>query len=311
MSSSRTSFNRAVLRFIACSVGLMMLPTVLFSAEVAVIKSQDLLPYDQAVAGFRSVSRANIAEYNMKGDETTGPGIIEQIRQHKPDAVLAVGVKAAVLAKKQISDIPLVYCVVIDPEKYGLEEGNITGILLEVPINSQFKIFKAAVPTLKRIGVLYDPAKTAGLIHNAQKEANRLGLELVAVEVRSLKEVPATIRSLLPQVQGLWMVPDSTVITADSFRLILLATYEKNIPFMAFSESFVKTGALLSLSPDYFQIGKQASKLVDRVIERGIQNRGKAISPETARLTINVKTAKILGFEIPTEVLQTADEIIR
>jgi putative ABC transport system substrate-binding protein len=311
MSRCLTSSKRALLWLILWMVGLILEPAAAFSFQVAVIKSQDLLPYDQAVAGFRSVSRANITEYDMKEDDNTGAGIIEQIHQLKPDAVLAVGVKAAVLAKKQISDIPLVYCVVIDPEKYGLEEGNITGILLEVPINSQFKVFKAAVPTLKRIGVLYDPAKTAGLIRKAQKEADRLGLELVAVEVRSLKEVSARIRSLLPQVQGLWMVPDSTVITADSFRLILLATYEKNIPFMAFSESFVKTGALLSLSPDYFQIGKQASKLVDRVIERGIQNRGKAISPETARLTINVKTAKILGFEIPTEVLQTADEIIR
>ncbi len=279
--------------------------------EVAVIKSQDILPYNQAVEGFRNLTRLEVIEYDMKGDMEEGLRIVKQVKRLKPAAVLAVGSKAAVLAKENLSEVPVVYCVVIDPEKYGLQDGNITGVALEIPVSTQLKTFKAVVPTLKRIGVVYDPAKTSGLIRTAQEEARQLGLELIAVEVSTIKDLPETIRSLLPRVQGLWMVPDSTVITSDSFQFILLNTLERNIPFMVFSDNFVKAGALLALSPDYFSIGRQSSLLVDKVIHSGIPDRKSVIRPETARLTINLKTAKILGLEIPEGVLNTADEVVQ
>lgn len=291
--------------------GLIVDPAAASPPQVAIIKSQDLLPYNQAIEGFRSVTQARVVEYNMKGDIEEGLKIIKQIEQLKPAVVLAVGSKAATLAKENLSDIPLVYCAVIDPEKYGLQTGDVTGIALEIPVNAQLKTFKAVVPTLKRIGVVYDPSKTSGLIRTAQEEARRLGLELVTAKVSSAKDLPGTIRSLLPQIQGLWMIPDSTVITADSFQFILLSTLEQNIPFMVFSNSFVKAGALLALSPDYFAIGTQSSLLVDKVIKNGVADRGEVIYPQTARLTINLKTAKILGLEIPERVLSTADEVFQ
>ncbi|MBI3812669.1 MAG: ABC transporter substrate-binding protein [Nitrospirae bacterium] len=292
-------------------MGLILDPAAAFSFQVAVIKSQDLLPYDQTVEGYRSLTQVEVVEFNMKGDTEEGLRIVQQIKRLKPAAVLAVGSKAAVLAKENLSETPLVYCAVIDPGKYGLRTGNITGIALEIPIEAQLKTFIAMVPGLKRIGVMYDPSKTSGLIRVAEEAAGRLGLELVKGEVKTVKEIPVTIRGLLPKIQGLWMIPDSTVITTDSFQIILLTTLEKNIPFMAFSSSFVKAGALLALSPDYLAIGRQSSLLVDQVIRKGIADRGGVIYPETTRLTINIKTARILGLEIPKEILKMADEVFQ
>ena len=311
MSRLPTFINGSFLGLLFLVAVVIVEPTVVSSAEVAVIKSQDMLPYDRAIEGYRSLTQARVTEYNMKGDIGEGFKIVEQIKRFKPAAILAVGSKAAVLAKGNLSEIPIVYSVVIDPEKYGLQSGNVIGIALEIPVNSQLKKFKEVVPNLKRIGVVYDPNKTSRLIRAAQEEARHLGLELVAVEVSTAKDLPGTIRTLLPQVQGLWMVPDSTVITMDSFQFILLATLERNIPFMVFSDNFVKAGALMALSPDYLAIGKQSSLLVDKVIKNGISDRGKVISPEKERLIINLKTAKILGLEIPGEILRTADEVIQ
>ncbi|MBI3595991.1 MAG: ABC transporter substrate-binding protein [Nitrospirae bacterium] len=311
MSRLSAIFSRAFLWLVFWAVPFVLQPVVASSAEVAVIKSQDLLPYDQAVEGFRRHTKVDVVEYNMQGDVNEGMKIVGQAKRRKLAAVLAVGSKAAGLARESFPDIPLVYCLVIDPNRYGLQSGNVTGIDLEIPIQSQFKAFKSVVPALKRIGVLYDPTKTSGLIRSAREEARHLNLELVEAEVRTAQEIPGAIRSLLPQIQGLWMVPDSTVITNDSFQFILLTTLEKGIPFMAFSDSFVKAGALLALSPDYVSIGKQSSVLVDQVIRSGIPDQGKVIYPETARLTINLKTAKILGLDIPEEVLKTADEVFR
>lgn len=303
--------NSTFFRLILCAASLLVPPSVAFSAEVAVIKSQDVLPYDQSIQGFRNITRAEVIEYNMKGDVEEGLKIVEQIRRRKPAAVLAVGSKAAVLAKENLSGIPIVYCAVIDPERYGLQAGDVTGIVLEIPVNSQLRAFKSVVPALKRIGVVYDPTKTSGLIRQAQEEARRLGLELVPVEISSAKDLPGALRSLLPKIEGLWMVPDSTVITADSFQFILLETLERHIPFMAFSTNFVKAGALLALSPDYFAIGRQAAVLMDKVVKIGISDQGKVIYPEGGRLIINLKTADILGLKIPEEILGVASEVIQ
>lgn len=311
MSKCPIFSNRPLFCLILCAAFLLAPTSVVFSAEVAVIKSQDVIPYDQSIQGFRSITRAEVIEYNMKGDVEEGLKIVEQIRRRNPAAVLAVGSKAAVLAKENLPGIPIVYCAVIDPERYGLQAGDVTGIALEIPVNSQLRAFKSVVPDLKRIGVVYDPTKTSGLIRQAQEEARRLGLELVPVEVSSAKDLPGAIRSLLPNIQGLWMVPDSTVITADSFQFILLETLERHIPFMAFSTNFVKAGALLALSPDYFAIGRQSSLLMDKVVKSGISDPGKVINSEGGRLIINLKTADILGLKIPEEILGAASEVIR
>jgi putative ABC transport system substrate-binding protein len=281
------------------------------SSPVAVIKSQDLLPYNQAVEGFRRATRTEVIEYDMKGEVEEGLKIVKQIKQLRPTVVLAVGAKAAVLAKEHLSEFPLVYCAVIDPDKYGLQAGRITGVVLEIPVKFQLQIFKEVVPSLERIGVVYDPSKTAGLIREAKAEADLLGLELVAEPISTGKALPGTIRNLLPRVQGLWMVPDSTVITTDSFQFMLLNTLERNVPFMAFSDNFVKAGALLALSPDYPAMGKQSSHLVDEIVRSGAPVQGRAVYPDTARLAINLKTARILGLQIPENVLSKADEVFQ
>ncbi len=281
------------------------------SAEVAVIKSHDLPPYNQAVKGFLSATQASVTEYHLAGDAQGDTGIVNKVKRSRPDVILAVGAKAATLAKENLSETPMVYCAVITPEKHGFTVGNITGIAMEIPVKEQFRVFKSAVPTLKHIGVVYDPSKTESLIRRAREEAHLLGLELIAVAVSHPRDLPGAIRRLLPQVQGVWMVPDSTVMTTDSIQFILLTTLQENVPLMAFSSALVKSGALLSLSPDYFTIGKQSSRLIDKILTNPNSPRGKIVYPEASYVSINLKTARILGIDIPNEILSQAGEVFK
>ncbi len=289
----------------------LLVPIQAVSAEVAVIKSHDLPPHNQAVKGFLSTTRASVSEYQLMGDTQGDAGIVNKVRRSRPDVILAVGAKAASLAKENLSETPMVYCVVIAPEKYGFTVGKMTGIAMEVPVKEQFRVFKSTIPTLKHIGVVYDPSKTEGLIRLARQEAQALGIEVIAVKISHPKELPGAIRRLLPQVQGFWMVPDSTVMTTDSIQFILLATLQENIPFMAFSSALVKSGALLSLSPDYFTIGKQSSSLIDKIRMNPNFVRGGIVYPEETHFSINLKTARILGIDISNEVLSQADEVFK
>lgn len=275
---------------------------------VAIVKSQDLGPYDRAVAGFKEATSNHVVEFVLKsGPEGNNEAIVREIGTTRPDVIFAVGAKAAVFAKSNLEQFPLVYAMVINPEKYGLEGKNIIGIPLDVPAAEQFKVLKRILPSLRRIGIIYDPKRSGELVENAKGEAQDLGLSVKTVKIQNRNEVPNAIREMKDQVDALWMVPDSTVYSEESLPFIFTFTLDEKIPFMAFSESFVDAGALLSLSSDYEDVGRQGSLKIDEIL---IGKAGNSSQPSRYRMVINLKTARRLNIEIPASIQEKASRII-
>lgn len=301
-------------------ISLIILSTFLFSflstndgyaAEIAVIKSKDIASYNQALEGFRAVSSANLKVYDMKGDLMEGYRIIDEIRSEKPDMILTIGVKAARVVKEKVGDIPVVFCMVMNPEKYGIKGPNITGVSLKISAKKQFDNAKLVIPGIGRIGVIYDPQKTGGIIEEAVRIAKGSGLDLVAYKVNSEKEVARALRDIINRVDALWMIADPTVVTKDSFRYILITLFDNNIPLISFSERSVEAGALLSLEPDYKVIGQQTGMLANRIIEGANPQNLPIESPKRFRLSINLNIAQKIGLKIPSEVINTTAKVYR
>lgn len=285
------------------------------AAEIVVLKSSDLAAYNQALAGFRAeanriaVPHYKITEYNIEGDLERGRKLARKIHATDVDMVMTVGLKATLAAKLELPDTPVVFVMVLDPTRHELNGRNITGILLDVPVERQLGTIHSMLPALNRLGVLYDPSKTSQTIEEARRTARSHGLELVAKPVSSERDVPEAVRALLTQVQGLWLIPDSTVLTEDSLKFLLSETLNHNLPVIGFSEEFVKSGALASVSVAYDDIGRQAWDLARRIIEKRLTLPMKPVPADRLRTAVNQSTAKYLGLDIPKEILQQADKI--
>jgi putative tryptophan/tyrosine transport system substrate-binding protein len=293
------------------SLLLAPLPAVAVT-EIVILKSSDIAAYNQAIAGFKAAlpGTVTLIEYDLQGDLEKGRKLARKIRASDPALVLAVGLKAAKAAQLEIVDIPILYSMVLDPAKYGLSTPNMTGVLLEVPLDRQLAAIKTLLPHVKHIGTLYDPAKTASAID----EANRLlrhsnNADLNATPVSSEKEVPAALGKLLATVGALWLIPDSTVLTDESLRFILNSALEAHVPVIGFSREFAKTGALLCLSVNYQDIGRQAGQLARRILDGRVTLPLRPIHPDRVEMTLNMKTAKYLGIEIPRDMENRADEL--
>ena len=286
-------------------------PSPLAAYEIAILKSSDIAAYNQAVSGLQAelAEVATLTVYDLEGDVARGKKLARKIRASDAALVIAVGLKAALAAKVELVDIPVIYCMVLDPEKYDLRAPNLTGISMRVPIERQFNTIHALVPTLKHLGVLYDPEKTAPLVEEARRVAARLGLDLVEHKVHSEKELPAAIRALLPKVQGLWLVPDSTVLTEESIRFVLGAALDQNVPVLGFSSEFVRNGALAGLSINPEDIGRQAALIARKILNHADRTIPVTVSPDRVRLAVNLKTAKYLGLTLPPDVMRRADEL--
>jgi putative ABC transport system substrate-binding protein len=277
--------------------------------DIAILKSADITAYNQAVETFKAaMPDSKFVAYDLQGDLERGYKLAKKIRATNADLVLAVGIKAALAAKREIPDIPIVYSMVLDPQKNGLTADNMVGITLEVPVERQFREMRSVLPGLKRVGVLYDPEKTGDLVDEARRQARNVGIELIGRQLRSEKEVPAATRSLIPEIEALWLIPDSTVLTEESINFLLSAALESNRPIIGFSSELVRNGALIGLSVNYEDIGRQAAGIA-RKIFNGQLKAPAVFPPEKLRLALNVKTGKFLGIAIPADVVNRADQL--
>lgn len=297
---------------LACVLGLCALWVSESTAmDIAILQSSNNEAYREAVAGLKATGPigAIYTEYDAQGDLELGKKLARKVQESKASLIVAVGLKAALAAKEEIADIPIVYMMILDPLKYQLTAANMTGTLLEVPVGRQLKILRMFLPNLKKLGTLYDPAKTSSRLKEAARQATHSDFQLEGFPVESEKDVPQQLRTLLSNKAGaLWLVPDSTVLTNESVQFILESALEHQIPVIGFSPEFTRLGALLSISVTYGEVGRETGLLAKRILD------GEQLLPlnpkpiERLKITVNLKAARFLGITFPKEVTSLIDE---
>lgn len=279
------------------------------AAEIAILKSSSIGAYDQAITGFKSTapSGAIYSEYDLQGDLDQGRKLARKIRASEASLVVAVGLKAALAAKLEIVDIPIVYMMILDPSKHNLNAPNMTGTLLEIPAERQFKILRAFLPELRRLGVLSN-SSSQPRVKDTIAQAATQSFQLQAFPVESEKDVPQQLRSLVGSTDALLLMPDATVLTNESIGYILETSLARRVPVIGFSPEFTRLGALLSVSVSYGEVGRETGVLAKRILEGDRKLPAKPIPIERLKITVNLKTARFLGIEFPKEVNHLIDE---
>jgi len=278
--------------------------------DIAILQSSNIPAYDEAVAGLKATGPigAIYTEYDAQGDLELGKKLARKLRASNVSLVVAVGLKAALAAKVEIVDVPIVYMMILDPLKHQLTAANMTGTLLEIPLDRQLKIMRSFLPALHRIGMLYDPAKSSSRVKEAEQQAAISDFQLKGRPVESEKEVPQQLRALLSDVEALWLIPDSTVLTNESIGFILETALARQIPVIGFSPEFTRLGALLSMSVNYGNVGRETGLLAKSILD------GERLLPlnpvpiERLKITVNLKTARFLGLTFPKELMSFIDE---
>ena len=287
------------------------LPNSAHANEIAILKSADIAPYNQAIDSFKAVLTTGntFVEHDLQGDVARGRKLAPKIRASDASLVLAVGVKAALVAKLELPDIPVIFCMVLDPAKHDRVEQRLRERFSEVPIERQLATMRSVLPGRRKIGLLYDPEKSARLVQEARRQAKELNLELVERQVASERDVPASLRALLPAIEALWLLPDSTVLNEESIKFLLSTALDSNLPVIGFSSDLVRRGALAGLSVRYDDVGRQAGQLARRILSGQPVPFSTVVPPDQVQLSLNLKTARFLRISIPPEVVDRANEV--
>jgi len=291
------------------------------AVQISIMVSQRSEAHNAALTAFlQAIEKSQQIEtitYNLGGNMKMGIEAAKWIRKGKPNLVLAVGTTAALAAKKELMDIPIVFCMVLNPASSGLVKhmkssgGSITGASLDIPLETQYKYIKMLIPDVKSIGVIYNPEETGILVQEAVRVAKAGNISLTAKAISSEREVPDALKSMLNKVDILWSVADGTVFSPQSTQYILLTTLRARVPFMGLSPAFVKAGALMALSCDYTDIGKQAAEIAKSILDGENPGDIPIAVPRKISLYINLRTAEHIGLSIPKSAIKLADEVIR
>ena len=300
---------------------LLMLPPMSHSAvKVFAVKSSEIEPYNRAIRGAKAAfTTARLAEdsitvFGLEGDEVKWKEILKKVREERPHLIMTFGTFATELAKRDVKDVPIVFSTVLNPEEsrivesLGPHNGNVTGASLDVPFETQFSYILRIVPHASKIGVLYNPKETGGLVERARAAALKMGLNLVTEAVVDESSLPRAIHRLMGKIDVLWSVADSTVFSSPAVYEIIIEAIDRKIPFMGLSPSFVRAGALFSIKWDDTDIGRQAGETAIKVISMSENVSEIPVStPRDISLSINLRTAKAIGITIPEKVLKRAE----
>ncbi|MGH7775064.1 MAG: ABC transporter substrate-binding protein [Candidatus Binatia bacterium] len=257
---------------------------------------------------------------NAKGDRTALESMARELLSLKVRLILTTGTRATRVAKEATREIPIVFVHPADPVALGLVNsmaqpgGNTTGVagLSLQMTEKRMELLKEVVPKLRQIHVFYD-ANNKFSKENfalAQKAAAKLGLEVAERPIKSVEELKASISGIQKgEGDALFHVPDDLVEGQADF--IFEAARKVKLPTMFNEERWVTRGGLAAYGPNYYQMGRQASQLVSKIIKGEKPQNLPVERANKFDLVINLRTANLISLSIPSEVVKRADRVIR
>ena len=236
----------------------------------------------------------------------------------KVDVIVAGGNEAAIAAKQVTSVIPIVFAVAADPVGTGLVASlarpgsNVTGLSLQFTdlAGKRLELLREVVPGLRRLAVMANVSSHAAVLemHEVQKTARTLGLEVSTLEIRRAEDIAPAIEALKGHADALYVCGDP-LLNTNRNRLNILAAAAQ-LPTMEPFREHIEAGGLLSYGANFPDLFRRAGDYVDKIL-RGAKPADIPVEqPIKFDLVINLTTAKALGLNVPPSVLARANEVI-
>ena len=279
-----------------------------------------------ALEGFRAglelrTSRYELDVVNVHSDEAAARERLRSWAETPVDLVLALGTRAAQLAREHAGPVPVVFTAVTNPVLTGVAEGwegsgaDVTGNSNWIPAATVLRTFRRAVPGMRRLGVIASrknpvPAAEIEEMKAALAADPNGGLELEVRLVDTGDELTEAARHLVERVDAIWIPIDFLVY--ENLHRIRAVTDPAKIPLLSSSKKGAEAGAIVGIIVDYSNLGKNAAALAVRILEDGDAPRSIPIGRLSGyRTIVHLARAREIGYRLPLEVVCTADQILR
>jgi putative ABC transport system substrate-binding protein len=246
--------------------------------------------------------------------------LAKELAALQPDFILTSTTPATAAMLQHTRTIPIIFVLVGDPIGNGFVAslahpgGNATGFTpIEGSLGGKWvELLKEIAPRVARVTLMFNPptATFVEAYRNAFKAAAAsLGVEAILSPVHDMSELESVIAAQAREPNsGLVVIPDAFTISHRA-EITLLADHYR-VPAIYWSRSFAELGGLISYGPVLVDEYRRAAAYADRVLKGEKPSELPVQAPVKFELVINLKTAKVLGLEVPFHLQQLADEVI-
>jgi putative tryptophan/tyrosine transport system substrate-binding protein len=271
-------------------------------------------------AGYKEGENIIVEVEDVKGARSQLQSALDELVSKRVDVILTTGTRATQAAMATTKEIPIVFRHPADPVTLGLVRnvnrpgGNVTGVAaFSLDANQKrLEVLKQIIPNLRRIHVFYDANNrfSPDNFAAAEKSARQLKLDVLEYPVKTARE----FKSALAQMEvnpgdAIFQIADDLVESQGS--VLLDEAKKRRMATMFHSEVWADKGSLATYGPNYYEMGRQAADLVDKIL-KGAHPKDLAVAHANKfDLAINLRTASSIGLKIAPEVLKKADKVIR
>lgn len=290
---------RSFLRTCLLLLTFALLPQAM-AANVALVLSDLSGPYAEFATGFE--------EYGSKSNwKISYSGKIDGLSSaaSRPELIIAVGSEAFRGALALGGNTPILatliprqsYEKILGESGRSRTRGSTSAIYLDQPPARFAAFVKNLLPGAQRIGLLTSDETRASLPATRQALA---GLMIDSEDVLGDATLLGALNSLMPRVNLLLALPDSTIYKRDNIKAILVTSYRHQRPVIAFSKAFVSAGALAAIYSTPGQIAHQAADLLNSLPSSNSQLPPPQ-APSFFAISINTNVAQSLSLDVPDE----------
>ncbi len=255
---------------------------------------------------------------NAQGDMGTLNSLVDAALTEGADLLIPLSTVALQVTVNRVHDLPIVFTLVANGVVAGAGRSNedhlpnVTGVFHGSGYDEVMALVREILPAARTVGTLFSSSEANSVFHkeNLVKAAQRIGLEVVALPVSVSTEIADAALALMSRKIDVVCQVGSSVIVP-GFPSIVQAAERAKLPIFGFQSSFVQAGAVVVLTRDFWDAGREAGDLVVRVM-RGESPAAIPFQPvKKTKLIVNLAAAGRSGLTLPTAVIKRADQVIQ
>lgn len=253
---------------------------------------------------------------SAQGSSANAAQIAKQFVSNKPNVIVGIATPSTQALVATTKTIPIVFTAVTDPvaakltPSWEASKTNVTGVSDALSLESQIDMMLKIKPDAKNIGYVYSPSEVNSTIvlKELQVALGKRGMKIIAAPAQRTSDISTAAISLKGKVDLIYTTTDNNVVSA--YEALAKVANENKIPLLASDPDSAERGAIAALGMSYYDLGRQAGKIVIRILNG---EKPGDIPPQVGnitQLTINKKAAERQGVTLSEEVLKSAAKIV-
>ena len=267
--------------------------------------------------GWEEGKNLKLSYQSAQGNTGTAGQIARKFAGDKVDAIVAIATPSAQAAVAATKNVPVVFTAVTDPVAAKLVKDwkasgtNVTGVSDMLPLAAQMDLLLKVKPDAKRIGYVFSPGEVNSTIvlKELKTELKKRGMTVVEAAAPRTVDIPSAAKSLVGKVDVIYTTTDNNVVSA--YESMVRVAEEAKLPLVAADTDSVKRGAVAALGMNYYDLGRQTGKVVDRILKG---TKPGAIPTEVGAkmsLVVNPGAGQKQGVKLSDALVKEAAEVIK